>query len=90
MLGDSYHSYINALDVVGLESLEARRHKLCLKFARKAAAHSKHSNWFKLNLNTVNTRQEKNLYCPVYSNHHRFDQSPLAYLTNLLNIDNKK
>ena len=56
ILGDYYHSYVNALDIVGLESLEARRHKLCLKFARKAAAHPKHRNWFKLNMNTVNTR----------------------------------
>ena len=90
ILGDSYHSYVNALDIVGLESLEARRHKLCLKFARKAAAHPKHRNWFKLNMNTVNTRQENKLYCHVYSNHNRFDKSPLAYLTNLLNTDNKK
>ena len=90
MLGDSYQSYVNALDKVGLESLDARRHKLCLKFARKSAAHPKHKNWFKLNMNTVNTRQEKSLYCPVYSNHDRFDRSPLAYLTNLLNDDNKK
>ena len=89
ILGDSYHSYVNALDIVKLETLEARRHKLCLKFARKAAAHPKHSNWFRLNMNTVNTRQEKPLYCPVYSNHDRFDRSPLAYLTNLLNDDHK-
>jgi hypothetical protein len=90
MLGDSYQSYVNALDKDGLESLDDRRHKLCLKFARKSAAHPKHKNWFKLNMNTVNTRQEKSLYCPVYSNHDRFDRSPLAYLTNLLNDDNKK
>ena len=90
ILGDSYQSYKEALDMVGLESLEARRHKLSLKFARKAAVHPKHRNWFRLNTNTVNTRQEKSLYCPVYSNHDRFDRSPLAYLTNLLNDDYKK
>ena len=91
MLGDSYQSYVNALDQeVGLESLGARRHKLCLKFAKKSAAHTKHRNWFKVNMNTVNTRQDKPLYSPVYSNHDRFDRSPLAYLTNLLNDDNKK
>ena len=89
MLADSYQSYATALVQVGLESLDFRRHKLCLKFARKSAAHPKHRNWFRVNLNTVNTRQEKPLYCPVYSNHDRFDRSPLAYLTNLLNDDNK-
>ena len=46
MLGDSYQSYVNALDKVGLESLDDRRHKLCLKFERKSAAHPRpHPSW---------------------------------------------
>ena len=33
MLGDAYNDYENALDFLGLESLEERRNKLCSKFA---------------------------------------------------------
>ena len=35
MLRESYVSYRNALGGVSLESLGERRHKLCLKFAKK-------------------------------------------------------
>ena len=36
ILGDQYKSYPIALSLVGLETLECRRSKLCLKFALKA------------------------------------------------------
>ena len=35
MLGGLYQSYGDALELVGLETLDARRQKLCLKFAKK-------------------------------------------------------
>ena len=37
MLGDSYKNYGDALGLVGLDTLEWRRQKLCLKFAKKSA-----------------------------------------------------
>ena len=90
ILGDEYLSYESALDSLGLESLEERRHKLSVKFAKKAANHLKHKNWFKPNLTNLTTRQEKKKFCPVYSNHSRFDKSPLSYLTNLLNSEQEQ
>ena len=90
ILGESYQSYRNALEIVGLESLDARRHKLCLKFAKKSVDHPKHKTWFKPSIKTANTRQDQDKYCPVYSNHSRFDKSPISYLTKLLNSDSKK
>ena len=90
MLGLEYTDYRSALDHVGLESLELRRQRLSLKFAKKCAAHPKHKEWFRVNFKTVNTRQGKPKYCPVYSNHTRFDKSPISYLTNLLNEDAMK
>ena len=87
MLGDAYNDYENALDILGLESLEERRNKLCSKFALKSAKHTKHKNWFKPNLKTINTRGKKPKYCPVYSNHTRFNKSPLSFLTYLLNLN---
>jgi hypothetical protein len=41
MLGGDYKDYGTALDIVGLESLEARRKKLSLKFERKSVKHPK-------------------------------------------------
>ena len=63
VLGRGYVSYKQALKTLNFESLESRRQKLCLKFAKKAERHSKHTRWFKLNTNSVNTRQLKSKYC---------------------------
>ena len=87
MLGDSYVGYRNALDDVGLESLHERRDTLCLKFAKKTVKHSKHSKWFVPNARLATTRQEQDKFCPVYAKHKRFDDSPISYLTKLLNSD---
>ena len=57
MLGGLYQSYGDALDLVGLETLDARRQNLCLKFAKKAVKHEKHTNWFVPNNITVHTIQ---------------------------------
>ena len=90
IIGEEYVDYQSALDMIGLESLEDRRHRLSLKFAKKSATHFKHKNWFKPTVTKIKTRIEKTKYCPIYSNHTRFDKSPLAYLTNLLNSHHKK
>ena len=89
MLGGKYNDYRSALDTVGLESLVVRREKLSLKFAKKAVKHPKHTKWFIPNTRTVNTRQEKDMFCPVYAKHKRFLTSPISYLTQLLNDDSK-
>ena len=90
MLRDSYGNYKNVLKIVSLESLDERRQKLCLKFAKKAVRHEKHSKWFVPNVRLANTRQEQDRFCPVYANHKRFDDSPISYLTKLLNSDSSK
>ena len=87
MLGERYHSYTTALETLGLESLSARRHNLCLKFARKASKHPKH---FVPAKKSANTRQKQDKFSPVYALHTRFKNSPISYLTNLLNNDKKK
>ena len=89
MLGGDYKDYGTALDIVGLESLEARREKLSLKFARKSVKHPKHTKWFVPNFRTANTRKEQTKFCPVYAKHKRFIESPISYLTTLLNDDSK-
>ena len=84
ILGKDYISYKNALQSFNLENLEARRTRLCLKFALKAEAHPKFRKWFQINTKTYNARSTVR-YKNVYANHARYANSPLAYLTKLLN-----
>ena len=85
ILGSRYESYKNALKTLTLENLDERRNKLCLKFSKKAEKHDKHSKWFKMNGNPVNTRQMKYKYWEVQYSHTRFKNSPISFLTKVLN-----
>ena len=78
VLDDDYLSYRNALMSVNLDSLENRRSKLCLKFAKKAAKHPKHKQWFKVKTVQKNTRQRKTKYCTVIANKGRYKKSPIG------------
>ena len=75
----------NALETLNLENLEDRRIILCLNFALKAEKHPKFTKWFQSPVNTYNTR-DKRKYLEIYANHARYSNSPLGYLTKLLNI----
>ena len=67
ILGEDYFSYKNALKTFGMDALKIRRDRLSLNFAKKAERYPRHKNWFKLNDNSVNTRQEKMKYSDVTS-----------------------
>ena len=84
ILGDEYKSYTSALKSLGLNKLSDRRRKICTKFARKSVKHDKFSKWFKPNLKVMK-RLKQPKFCPVICKKQRFEKSPLAYLTKLLN-----
>ena len=50
ILGDKYIIYENALNVMRTDSLETRRHNLCLKFAKQCIKNEKLRNMFPRNL----------------------------------------
>ena len=85
ILGYKYISYSKALKMTNLMSLEDRRDKLCDKFSTKAVKHQKHKNWFKVNDRVTKTRQIQPPFVPVYSKTVRFKNSPISYMTDLLN-----
>ena len=92
ILGENYLNYIHALEMVGLDNLEERRVKMCDNFARKASKHPKYKTWFCKESNEppiVNTRGKKQkvtpMFKPVDTRTDRFKNSPLPYLTALLN-----
>ena len=92
ILGDKYYNYENALDLLECDMLSNRRYKLCGNFVKKAAKHPQFKNWFCINSDpppNFETRSDKqtvkNIYHPVKTRTDRFANSPLPYLTNILN-----
>ena len=89
---DRYESYEKALQLAGLTTLSSRRKDICLKFAKNAFKNPKYQHWFCLNpaSNGVRTRSKKPQLKPVLARTGRFKDSPISYLTNLLNEDRTK
>ena len=89
IFGEQYDSYKNALKLANLDTLEARRDKLCTKFAKKAENNKKHKYWFKPKPK-IYTRQSDLKYCPVVARTNRLKLSPISHLTSVLNTNKKK
>ena len=85
VLGTQYTSYLGALQELGLETLEQRRIKLCLKFALKAERNPKYSSWFIPYKKNRDTRSVPPKYCKVKASHWRSEKGPIGFLTDLLN-----
>ena len=88
LTGKSEYSYDMALVILNLEPLDVRREKLCLTFAKKSVK-SRHGDMFTKRTYMYDTRQATNQYAEHNSNTVRCHNSPLNYLTRLLNADKK-
>ena len=87
ILGEQYYSYRSALNHLRLESLYTRRVRLCKKFAKKSQKHSKFEKWFKPNTRITVTRAKGSKFCEVHCRTERFKNSPISFLTKLLNSE---
>ena len=87
ILGPEYRSYEEACISLDIETLEKRREQLAYTFATKSAEHPVHTHWFVENQNIVNTRSKKPAFVPPQGRTQRFANSPLPYLTGLLNAN---
>ena len=88
-LGNGYINYQEALEKANLETLEERRLKICINFAVKASKHPKHKEWFVQNHPAgPKTRSDKVEFKQPLFRLSRFKNSPIPYLTNLLNSQN--
>ena len=86
ILDRNYLSYENSLKKLQMQTLSERRHDLCLKFATKSLKHEKFTHWFsEYDAKGVETRSIKPNLKPAQARLHRFEKSPLFYLTKLLN-----
>jgi hypothetical protein len=95
--GEQYNNYDHALDLLEIENLNDRRSNLCEKFAKKSVKHPKFTNWFSENTEVppnIATRGNENKvmtkYNPVQTRTKRYRDSPLPYLTDILNNDMSK
>ena len=77
--------YTIGCTLLGIEPLTFRRSDLCIRFAQKTSRDPRHSDFFTLNTCNVSTRQEKQTYREFNCSTGRYYDSPLCYLTRLLN-----
>ena len=88
ILGSAYVNYKQACNLLGSQTLEERRVKLCLKFARQNV---KSDNcMFKKPANTVITRHSNRLVREYKCRTKRYQNSSLPYLAKLLNKNNRR
>ena len=86
ILGSAYTSYTEALSCTGLQTLEDRRLHLCTEFANKCLTSEKYFDWFPLNTRThsMSLRNTRTYQVPKFRTL-RYGNSPIPYLTKLLN-----
>ena len=91
ILGQDYSSYADSLKITGLDTLKARRTKLCLNFAKKCVKNDSISWMFPPNLSNVETRNQEK-YQVTKAKTERLLKSAIPYMQRLLNAHfiNKK
>ena len=85
ILGSQYDNYEASLDALQQVRLDMRREDLCLKFARKCAKSAKHCHMFPPNPNHHPASRHKKPYKEQKCNTSRYFNSPIPFLTRLLN-----
>ena len=85
-LPGKHYSYKVSCTLLGIEPLYLRRTELCIRFIQKTALEPRHSDLFVETEFTYNTRNKNTLkYREFLCRNQRFYNSPLCYLTRLLN-----
>ena len=85
ILNDRCNSYTSACKTLKLDTLHTRREYLCKKFAKRSLKSQKFNKWFKTNNITSKTRSKQPKFHSVVSRTKRFENSPISYMTNILN-----
>ena len=83
ILRQNYENYEQALQLVELPTLYARRTVLCINFAEQCRTNPKTSDMFPRNQSTSTRNHEK--FCVQFSNNQRPANSAIPYMQRLLN-----
>ena len=89
ILGEKQDGYENALNICNLDSLNARRKQLCLKFARKPIKYEKTQDIFPLNSNASSARVGEKFEV-TFAKTNRLANSAVPYMQRLLNAHEKQ
>ena len=91
IMGKKFSNYKIDLKKLNLDSLNDRREKLCLKFAKRCLKNEKVKNLFPLNItkNQIKTRGRKK-YLEKKINTERYRKSAIPYMKDLLNKEESK
>ena len=81
--GDQYFDYVQSLEDLNLKSLDTRRNKICLKFAKKCVKDDKFKHWFPKKVK-ISPRTEEKFIRPPW-NTKRYLTSSIPHLINILN-----
>ena len=91
ILKERYVNYKNALNVIGIDSLEQRREKLCLKFAKACVRYEKLSDMFPRNKQEhLMNKRGKELFFVKRAKTERFKKSSIISMQKLLNNEASK
>ena len=96
ILEEDYESYAETCHKLLRKTLAERRLDLCLKFARKYQLHPKFKNWFESNPETVprhnrqSEEKKETVFKEIVTMTDRYANSPLPFLTRLLNENMKQ
>ena len=88
IFGNAYTTYTDALEWTGLDTLEVRRSKLCLNFAKKCIKNEKTKSMFPTNESEVNTRNHE-YFKVTNARTDRLAKSAIPYMQRLLNANLK-
>ena len=91
VLEENYTTYLNSINFLGLETLEARRKNLTLKFAKDSLADGHFTDLIqkKQRYNGPNIRK-KEYYNVTFAHTERYRNSPILTMQRLLNEDKLK
>ena len=88
ILDSKYRNYELACHIFDTDTLQNRREKICLKYARKNMK-SDHS-FFETVCSNVTTRQKSNIVREYKCNFGRYSKSSIPYMAKLLNFYSKQ
>ena len=88
ILKERYINYKNALNVIGIDSLEQRREKLCLKFAKACVRHEKLSDMFpKSRKQHLMNKRGEDVFSVKRAKTERYKKSAIISMQKVLNTE---
>ena len=91
MLKNSYESYDQALTDLNMDTLEVRRRKLCIKFAKSCLKHEKFRSMFPVNKSShkMDKKHGKNKFFETKCKTERYKKSSIPFMQRILNEENR-